>query len=684
MTTSCHRHRILDGGGTTPFGQTYFQACLNRQSPVLAQVISPALEMRRHLHIDIDSIKKEEDWEPIMKALRVNEDLKEIRLRSNMGPGMQGISSDVIIDVGNSIQRGGYDQYDETSSMSTTRNVQLNYATQRGLPDALRKKDRVQRGSAHVRMGKVAIKLMSSIKECMIRSNRITVLEIAELSLARSNIGDDGLFTLIPGIKAAKALCSVNLAACQLTPKGADFLSNLIKSQAVQRQAAHWVSTLRAHPLDPLREGYPTKELYNAVMAGPTLEVPIGTPTPIRRLNLCCNIEEIGMLAIDVQYNNITDAGGRIVEQIVRLNGELVIVDVRNNRIDPILLRIITSLLQVNMTRRLKAAEMPLDTNGKRKPQPQQVEWLSETHPLESTFHSTSTTSTSSIPYESVRVKIRQANQTFATTQAAEAELRRKRRKWDEVEDAAKIHIPKGNLYPQSKQSKNYKQTKASKSKQYEEAVPAKIPAPAWTTEKPPVLFESVQDVELEIISDKLNNLLSNRKPEPKSKAELSTTREAHLWAENQALKQRLYESQRKETLTRDENAWSRPSRNKVTLREPQRATTESSESLKYILQDYCDMPEPLSIIDNLLDLHIGEKSYAIPLADEKSLPPLPTKVMPRKSNLESIDKLAAELDFEFQGTSKHIETVSSIKNTSELFCCFLLQDSLRITTCLS
>ncbi|KAJ3067179.1 hypothetical protein HDU99_003604, partial [Rhizoclosmatium hyalinum] len=143
--------------------------------------------------------------------------------------------------------------------------------------------------------------------------------------------------------------------------------------------------------------------------------------------------------------------------------------------------------------------------------------------------------------------------------------------------------------YPQSKQSKSHKQTKVSKSKQYEEAVPAKIPAPAWTTEKPPVLFESVrfnepdpEDVELEIISDKLNNLLSNRKPEPKSKAELSTTREAHLWAENQALKQRLYESQKerfekelqkpvnnwmdhssREPLTRDENAWSRPSRNK-------------------------------------------------------------------------------------------------------------------------
>ncbi|KAJ3065230.1 hypothetical protein HDU98_011400, partial [Podochytrium sp. JEL0797] len=145
MSTSCHRHRILDGGGSTPFGQTYFQACLNRQSPVLAQVISPALELKKHLHIDIDGIKREEDWAPIMKAVRMNEDLKEIRLRSNLGPGMQGISSNAYIDMN---AAGGDGDSDETGSMSTTRNVKLNYATQRGLPTALRQKDKVTRGPA--------------------------------------------------------------------------------------------------------------------------------------------------------------------------------------------------------------------------------------------------------------------------------------------------------------------------------------------------------------------------------------------------------------------------------------------------------------------------------------------------------------------------------------------------------
>ncbi|KAJ3264222.1 Centrosomal protein of 78 kDa [Chytriomyces hyalinus] len=605
MSTSCHRHRILDGGGSTPYGQAYFQACQNRQSPVLAQVISPALELLHHLHIDIDGIKREEDWEPIMKALRINGDLKEIRLRSNMGPGMQG-ALDAIPAHGSA---GSSDGGDDSASMNTNKNVKLNFATKRGLPEALRKKDKVTRGSAQIRMGRVALKLSGAIKDCLVRSLRISVLEIAgvylpqnaldvlqrglagngtlkELSLARSNIGDDGLFTLIPGIKAAKSLCSISLAACQITTKGAEFLSDLIKSQAVQRQAAKWVSTLRAHPMDPMREGYATQDIYAASIAGPTLDIPLGTPTPIRRLNLCCNrlgdngldilleglVEEIGMLAIDLQYNEITDAGGRIAEQLVRINGELVILDLRNNRIDPILLRVITSLLQVNMNRRIKASHIP--SNGKTQ-SPQVVEWLSDTHPLESTYHSTSTTPTSSVPYEAVRTAIRNANvlshlrrhtsssinkQTFASTKDAEAEMRRKRRKWEEVEAAAKMRIPKGNL-PKPKPAKTKAQAKA-KSKVGSLADKAyaatKIPSAAWIEPSETKLSNippfdgrvDELDMELEEISGRLGALFKSHKntdrararkwDDPKEKVNLEISREAELRAENLALRQQL------------------------------------------------------------------------------------------------------------------------------------------------
>ncbi|KAI8611742.1 hypothetical protein BC830DRAFT_634822 [Chytriomyces sp. MP71] len=591
MTTSCHRHRILDGGGTTPFGQAYFQACMNRQTPVLAQVISPALEMMHQLHIDVDGIKREEDWEPLLKALRHNSDLMEIRMRSNMGPGMQGVLAELVGEGASTSSDG----FDEAGSSSSSRNVKLNYATKRALPEALRKKDKVTRGSAQTRMGRVAMKLVGAIKDTLIRSSRITALELAgvhftqsalnvlqrglagnetliELSLARSNIGDGGLFILIPGIKAAKSLCNINLAACQLTSQGAGFLSDLIKSQAVQRQAAKWVSTLRAHPLDPMREGYVTQDIYAAAVAGPTLEIPLGTPTPIRRLNLCCNllgdmgldilldglVEEIGMLAVDVQYNDITDAGGRIVEQLVRINGELVIVDLRNNRIDPILLRIITSLLQVNMTRRVRASSVPFKTKNR-----SIVTWLSESHPLESTYHSTSTTATSSIPYENVRIAMRKANvlnhlrrhtsssirkQNFASTKDAEAEIRRKRRKWAEVEAASRNKIPKGNL--PLKKSTDPKTSKTKLASNPSIGVSMRIPGPAWTEalSSEPVDFPPYDargldvNAELEDISEKLDSLFVASKHRKERKYE--TVREARLWAENQALKQRLLEAE--------------------------------------------------------------------------------------------------------------------------------------------
>ncbi|KAI9342591.1 hypothetical protein BDR26DRAFT_859221 [Obelidium mucronatum] len=776
MTTSCHRHKILDGGGSTPFGQTYFQACQSRQSPVLAQVISPALELKRHLHIDVDGIKREEDWEPIMKALRKNEDLKEIRLRSNLGPGMQGIAMNAFIDINQGNGSGGAsgsgsgggtssDNGDEGGSMSTTRAVKLNYATQKGLPEALRRKDKVTRGSNHVRMGRVAIKLVGSIKDCLIRSNRITVLEIAgvyltipaldilqkglacngtikELSLARSNIGDDGLFTLIPGIKAAKALCSVNLSACQLTPKGADFLSNLIKSQAVQRQAAHWVSTLRAHPLDPLREGFPTQDVYNAALAGPTLDMPLGTPTPIRRFNLCCNslgdngldilmdglVEEIGMLAIDLQYNDITDAGGRIVEQVVRLNGELVIVDLRNNQIDPILMRIITSLLHVNMTRRLKAGAMPTHSQSKLKmDQPQPIEWLSESHPLESTFHSTSTTATSTTPYECVRSSIRKANVlnhlrrhtsssikklNFASTKDAEAELRRKRRKWDEVEAAAKIRIPKGNLYPQNTTKK------VQQPKQKDGTSATKIPGLSWLDSQS-AIYDS-DNTGLEDVSHRLNLLVMDRQPTLQQlngkDREYSTPREAQLWAENQSLKEKLNHAQqhksneRKATASsekewfdprrREYGGWMQPKEQSTT------ATTDnpkthakklnsqkntkgsiSSDSLKFLVQDYCEMADehstmqpaaesnenscqmnPLdeAVLNGFLDLNLVSNPTHI-----NRTPNLANAVQQKRSFKTSIslDKLAAELDAFIQESrnSEFVEPVFEVCGEVEI-----------------
>ncbi|KAJ3031564.1 UNVERIFIED_CONTAM: hypothetical protein HDU68_002662 [Siphonaria sp. JEL0065] len=470
MTTSCHRHRILDGGGSTPFGQTYFQACQNRQSPVLAQVISPALELKRHLHIDVDGIKREEDWEPIMKALRINEDLKEIRLRSNLGPGMQGISGNVYIDfnpVGNS-NGSNCDIEEDNGSMSTTRNVKLNYATQKG---------------------------------------------------------DDGLDILMDGL-----------------------------------------------------------------------------------------VEEIGMLAIDLQYNDITDAGGRIVEQVVRLNGELVIVDLRNNRIDPILLRIITSLLQVNMSHRLKAGAMPVHSEGKIK--------------MVCVFK----------------------------------------------------HALNDVQYPQTGKSK-----KPMKAKTIVPQTPAaRIPGAAWVADIP----DNVE-ISLDNYSSKVGELFSSRATNSQKVLDYISSREAQLWAENQELKQKLYEAQHSKfeskfvnSKSRDRHnavqeisdvdksnaAWSLPNQkfeSKVANRhvkfEKSLRPSNGDDSLKFIVQDYCDFPEEKvkqnntpynenieltsldqAVLDRLLDLKLeSRRATEYPAVTDR---PAKSKQSLIVKNA-SLDKLAADLD---------------------------------------
>ncbi|KAJ3088307.1 hypothetical protein HDU96_004177, partial [Phlyctochytrium bullatum] len=56
----------------------------------------------------------------------------------------------------------------------------------------------------------------------------------------------------------------------------------------------------------------------------------------------------MGVLALDLQDNQITDVGARIVEQVLHLNKEVVIIDIRNNAVDPTLMSLIFARLDQN------------------------------------------------------------------------------------------------------------------------------------------------------------------------------------------------------------------------------------------------------------------------------------------------------------------------------------------------
>ncbi|KAJ3311491.1 hypothetical protein HDV04_003978 [Boothiomyces sp. JEL0838] len=70
-----HTHEILDHGGPTSFGRTYFSLCQLYSLPVLTHVIN---HDNNHLFLDVERIVKDEEWSPILKALRKNRDLAKI------------------------------------------------------------------------------------------------------------------------------------------------------------------------------------------------------------------------------------------------------------------------------------------------------------------------------------------------------------------------------------------------------------------------------------------------------------------------------------------------------------------------------------------------------------------------------------------------------------------------------
>ncbi|TPX32515.1 hypothetical protein SmJEL517_g04389 [Synchytrium microbalum] len=160
---------------------------------------------------------------------------------------------------------------------------------------------------------------------------------IRKLSLANCRFGDDGFKAIAPGLKSSCSIRSINVSACNLTSFSASLLAELLKSQALRRQASRWATTLRFSSDDLPR-------------AAENLES-IADSSPIRRVNLCCNFigdegcefladalrEEIGLRALDLQFNEITTHGGRAFQQVLDFNKELVLLDLRNNLIDPVL-----------------------------------------------------------------------------------------------------------------------------------------------------------------------------------------------------------------------------------------------------------------------------------------------------------------------------------------------------------
>ncbi|KAJ3180675.1 Centrosomal protein of 78 kDa [Geranomyces variabilis] len=318
-----------------------------------------------------DAIRRPEDWARILLALRKNTHAERVRILSDGAAPLQ------------------------TAADASARKSQRPAA--RALPVLLSNE-------------RVIKYLASCIKGCLVVNPVLTELELTGIplpftslqllaqglchatalqrfSLARCPIGDKGLFALSKPLKLLSSLVTLNFGGCQLTPSGASVLTDILNSRAVRRQAAIWECTLR----QPTHSRSRSRPNFARAVAVPTPDFGAGIPKGIVRLTLCHNVlgddgvhflmealvEEIGLRALDLQYNDVSDSGARIVKDVLALNKELVIVDLRSNHVDPLLWGEIAGALNANEVR-----NTDINTN-------QTFRWLDRQDPLRDTYHGT-------------------------------------------------------------------------------------------------------------------------------------------------------------------------------------------------------------------------------------------------------------------------------------------------------
>jgi hypothetical protein len=198
---------------------------------------------------------------------------------------------------------------------------------------------------------------------------------IRYLSFKKCKIGDSGIFVLAPAIRTIKSLAVLNLSACNLTEKGAHIVAAFLKSLAVRRQADRWAASLRQDiPDDPK-------------------EVPQDAPKPLKRLIICSNdlgdegcsplfdliLEEVGLWAIDLQGNKLSNKSAKRALMIMKNNHDLVVLDLRNNQVDTVHLELLHGLLSKNLKEQI-------DKSNIKKNDPDLV-WLDGKDPLKSIYY---------------------------------------------------------------------------------------------------------------------------------------------------------------------------------------------------------------------------------------------------------------------------------------------------------
>ncbi|KAJ3367404.1 Centrosomal protein of 78 kDa [Kappamyces sp. JEL0680] len=306
---SSRQHKSLIEQDSSSFGKAYFQLCQLYSFPVLTHVICHDAST---LMLDVGRVHKDEEWTPILMALKKNRTLASISVYSEASHLQPRIR-----EVGNRFQAGA-------GAVKSIFRI---------LPDIMN----------GVRDGLLYNPHLSTldISGISLRESTLKVLahgllnntKINYLSLSRCQIGDSGIYILAPSLRTIKQLRILDLSGCALTEKGAHIVSAFLKSLAVRRQADCWIHSLRHSPMDY----EPSQTLFSSDSA----------PKPLKRLIMCENelgdngalplfdllLEEVGLSALDLQFNGLSEKSCEKALSVLEVNQDLVVLDLKNNDI---------------------------------------------------------------------------------------------------------------------------------------------------------------------------------------------------------------------------------------------------------------------------------------------------------------------------------------------------------------
>lgn len=213
----------------------------------------------------------------------------------------------------------------------------------------------------------VLLWLTEAIKMCLSQSSTLTVLELEglpllgdyltsitrgltetttlqHLSLSKCPIRDDGAEVICQAIRNLPSVISLDFSYCGLTERGAEIIAGLIKYQKLNRYSEAWKQTLRYR--DPDVEAMPGLR-----------RITINNNPNLGDHGLSILVEEIKddlwLRALDVQDCGLTDAGGKLLVDLLDSNSNLVIVDGRGNPFmnEEILLEIMNQLAYNNQNK---------------------------------------------------------------------------------------------------------------------------------------------------------------------------------------------------------------------------------------------------------------------------------------------------------------------------------------------